>query len=114
MNAKISGIVRNTAEEEAEIARRIAENPDAAEWTGEDRANAKSTEELFPEAAKAAPKRQAGLDAGRAEYITLLLDQDTIDWFKAQTGEDEDTGGTRWLTLAEQTLQEHARREVKV
>ena len=34
--------------------------------------------------------------------------------FKAQTGEDGDTGGTKWMALAEKTLQEHARREAKV
>ena len=111
MNAKTGRIVRNTAEEEAEIARQIAENPDEAEWTDEVWANAKSTEELFPEAAKAARKRQADLDAGRTEYITLLLDRDTINWFKAQTGEDGETGGTKWMTLAEKTLREHARQE---
>ena len=109
MNAKTSRIVRNTAEEEAEIAHQIAENPDEAEWTDVDWANAKSTEELFPEAAKAARKRQADLDAGCTEYITLLLDRDTINWFKAQTGEDGETGGTKWMTLAEKTLREHAR-----
>ena len=111
MNAKTGRIVCNTAEEEAEIARQIAENPDEAEWTDEVWANAKSTEELFPEAAKAARKRQADLDAGRTEYITLLLDRDTINWFKAQTGEDGETGGTKWMTLAEKTLREHAQQE---
>ena len=111
MNAKTGRIVRNTAEEEAEIARQIAEDPDTREWTDEDWANAKSTEELFPEAAKAARKRQADLDAGRTEYITLLLDRDTINWFKAQTGEDGDTGGTKWMILAERTLREHARQQ---
>ena len=113
MNEKPGRIVCNTAEEEAEIVRQIAENPDEAEWTDEDWANAKSTEELFPEAAKAARKRQADLDAGRTEYITLLLDRDTINWFKAQTGEYGATGGTKWMTLAEKTLQEHTRREAK-
>ena len=53
-------------------------------------------------------------DNGRTEYVTLLLDHDTINWFKAQTGEDEDTEGTKWTTLAERALQEHARREAKV
>ena len=53
-------------------------------------------------------------DARRTEYVTLHLDRDTINWFKAQTGEDGDTEGTRWLTLAEKMLQEHARREAKV
>ena len=49
-----------------------------------------------------------------AWWPTLTLDRDTINWFKAQTGEDGDTGGTKWMALAEKTLQEHARREAKV
>ena len=69
MNAKTGRIVGNTAEEETEIAGRIAENPEEVEWTDGDWANAKSPEELFPRAAKAARKRQADLDAGRTEYI---------------------------------------------
>ena len=114
MTEKNPRIIYPTPEEDAEINRQIAEDPDTREWTEDDWANAKSTEELFPEAAKAARKRQADLDAGRTEYITLLLDRDTINWFKAQTGEDGDTGGTKWLTLAEKALQEHARREPEV
>ena len=114
MTEKNSRIIYPTPEEDAEINRQIAEDPDTREWTEEDWANAKSTEELFPEAAKAARKRKADLDAGRTEYITLLLDRDTINWFKVQTGEDGDIGGTKWLTLAEKALQEHARREAEV
>ena len=114
MTEKNSRPIYPTPAEDAEINRQIAEDPDNREWIEEDWASAKSTEELFPEAARAARKRQADLDAGRTEYITLLLDRDTINWFKAQTGEDGDTDGTRWTTLAEKTLQEHARREAKV
>ena len=98
-NANRPKLVRNTPEEEAEINRQIAEDPDAPEWTDEDWANAKSTEELFPEAAEAARKRKADLDAGRTEFITLLLDRDTINWFKAQTGEDGATGGNKVVHL---------------
>ena len=61
-----------------------------------------------------AKERQAALKAGLLEHVTITLDRDTINWFKAQTGEDGDTGGTKWLALAEKTLQEHARREAKV
>ena len=111
MTAKNSRLIYPTPEEDAEINRRMAEDPDTREWNDEDWANAKSTGELFPEAAEAARKRQGDLDAGRTEYITLLIDRDTINWFKAQTGEDGETGGTEWITLAEKTLREHARQE---
>lgn len=113
MTEKNSRLIYPTPEEDAEINRRTAVDPDSREWSEEDWSNAKSTEELFPEAAKAARKRQADLDAGRVEFVTILLDQKTIKWFKAQTGEDGDTGGTKWMALAEKTLQEHARREGK-
>ena len=106
--------MRNTPEEDAEINRQIAEDPDAPEWTDEDWANAITTEQLSPEFAKWARERKADLDSGRTEFITLLLDRDTINWFKAQTGEDGDTGGTKWFTLAEKALQDHARREAEV
>ena len=63
----------------------------------------------LPRGRQAARKRLADLDAGRSEYITLLIYRGTIEWFKAQMGEDGDIGGTKWLTLAEKALQEHAR-----
>ena len=110
MNANRINIVRNTPEEEAEIARQIAENPDEAEWTDEDWANAKSTEELFPEAAQWHRDHKAALAAGLIEQLTITLDRDTINWFKTQTGEDGPTGGTKWLILVERTLQNHAKR----
>ena len=100
MNANRPKLVRNTPEEEAEIARQIAENPDEAEWTDEDWANAVTTEQLSPEFAAWARERQTALDAGLIEHVTLTLDRDTIDWFKAQTGEDGESGGTRWMDLA--------------
>ena len=104
MTEKNSRLIYPTPEEDAEINRQIAEDPDTWEWTDEDWANAKSTEELFPEAAKAARKRKADLEAGRTEFITILLDRETINWFKAQTGEDGETGGTRWIDLLRTTL----------
>ena len=64
-------------------------------------------EEISPEAAKWHRERRAAFEAGLLERITLTLDRETIDWFKAQTGED---GGTRWMDLAEETLRQHAAR----
>ena len=108
MNRNAPRLVRNTPEEEAEIARQIAENPDEAEWTDEDWANAKTTQELSPEFAKWARERQDALEAGLIEHVTITLDRETINWFKAQTREDGETGGTKWMMLVEKTLREHA------
>lgn len=111
MNKKRPRIVRNTPEEEAEIARQIAEDPDTYEWTEEVWANAKSTSELFPEYVKWSAERKAALEAGLIQRVTITLDQETVNWFKSQTGEDGETGGTKWMMLLEKTLREHARRE---
>ena len=113
MNRNRLRLVRNTPEEEAEIARQIAENPDEAEWTDEDWANAKTTEELFPESYKWHKERKAALEAGLIERVTFTLDRETINWFKSQTGEDGETGGTKWMMLVEKTLREHVRREIR-
>ena len=112
MNKRKISLIRPTPEEEAEIAAQLAEDPDTYEWTDEDWANAKTTEELFPEAAKWHRERKAAFEAGLLENITITLDQETINWFKAQTGEDGETGGTKWMMLVEKTLREHARREM--
>ena len=113
MNDTGHKLIRNSPEEEAEIARQIEENPDEAEWTEERFANAKSMEGLFPEDAKAAGRRKTRLEAGSIEYVTIILDRYTIDWFKQQTGENGPTGGTKWIRLVEKTLQEHARQDMK-
>ena len=114
MNKSRANLVRNTPEEEAEIARQIVDNPGEAEWTDEDWAEAKTTKELFPQSFKWHEDRKAALDAGLIEQVTITLDRETINWFKTQTGEDGETGGTKWVILVEQTLQEHARRQGKV
>ena len=112
MNERRGGrLVHPTPEEDEEINWQIADNPDEAEWTDETWARAKSTEELFPEAAKQARERRAALEAGLIERITLTLDRETILWFKAQTGEDGERGGTEWMALAAETLRQHASRE---
>ena len=53
------------------------------------------------------------MDSGLIEQVTITLDRETINWFKAQSGEDGETGGTKWMILVERTLQEHAGREGK-
>ena len=113
MNANRPRLVRNSPEEEAEINRQIAENPDEAEWTDEDWAYSNTTQELFPEAYEWHKQRRAALEAGLIERVTITLDRETIDWFKAQTGEDGETSGTRWMMLLEKTLRQHAQREMQ-
>ena len=106
MNANRPRLARNTPEEEAEI----AEDPDTYEWTDEVWARAVTTEELSHDFAKWAGERQAALETGLLEHVTITLDRETIRWFKAQTGEGGETGGTKWMMLVEKTLQEHTRR----
>ena len=112
MNKKKLNLVRPTPEEEEEIAAQLAEDPDTYEWTNEDLANAQTTEELFPEAHEWALRQKKALEAGLIQRVTVTLDKETIAWFKAQTGEDGETGGTRWLELVAQTLRDHAQSHV--
>ena len=112
MNKKKLNLVRPTLEEEETIAAQLAEDPDTYEWTDEDWANAQTTQELFPEAHEWALRQQKALEIGLIERVTVTLDRETIAWFKAQTGEDGETGGTRWLELVAQTLRDHAQSHV--
>ena len=108
MNKRKLNLVRPAAEEEAEIAAQLAEDPDTYEWTEEDWANAQTTQELFPKAGEWAVRQEEALKDGLIQRVTVTLDRETIAWFKAQTGEDGETGGTRWLELVAQTLRGHA------
>ena len=107
-NERKLNLVRPNAEEETEIAAQLAEDPDTYEWTEEDWANAQTTRELFPEACEWAVRQKEALKDGLLRRVTVTLDRETIAWFEAQTGEDGETGGTRWLELAAQTLRDYA------
>ena len=112
MNRKKLNLVRPTAEEEKEIAAQLAEDPDTYEWTDEDWANAQTTQDIFPDVYEWTVRQQEALKSGLIERVTVILDRKTIAWFKAQTGEDGETGGTRWLGLVAQALQDHAQGHV--
>ena len=94
MNKRKLDLVRPTAEEEAEIAAQLAEDPDTYEWTEEDWANVQTTQELFPKACEWAARQKEALKEGLIQRVTVTLDRET--------------GGTRWLELAAQTLRDHA------
>ena len=108
MNKRKPDLVRPTAEEEAEISAQLAEDPDTYEWTDEDWGNAQTTWELFPEAHEWAVRQREAMRDGLIQQVTITLDRETIDWFRAQTGEDGDTDGTRWLELVARILRDHA------
>ena len=112
MNKNKLNLVRPTPEEESAIAAQLAEDPDTYEWTDEDWANAQTTQELFPETQEWALRQKKALEDGLIQRVTVTLDRETIAWFKAQTGEDGKTGGTRWLELVAQTLRDHAQSRV--
>ena len=95
-------IIMPTAEETKAI------DPDDFELDGAWFEGAKTTQELFPEAYERAVRQKEALKAGLIQRVTVTLDRETIAWFKAQTGEDGETGGTRWLGLVAQTLRDHA------
>ena len=65
--------------------------------------------ELFLEAYARAVRQREALKAGLIQRVNITLDRETIAWFKAQMGEDGETGGTQWLELVAQTLRDHAR-----
>ena len=77
-----------TDEEEAQIQRQIASDPDAPEATDEELAGARPFAEVFPEMAEAIRRGRGRprIDAPK-EAVTLRLDPDTLVKFKA-TGED--------------------------
>ena len=77
-----------TDEQEAEIQRQIASDPDAPEATDEQLAQAKPFTEVFPEIAEAIRRGRGRprLEAPK-EPVTLRLDPKTLAKFQA-TGED--------------------------
>ena len=109
MNKRRVEIARPTPEEEVEIAAQLVEDPDTYEWSSEDWESAKTTQELWPELARRTREQKAALKAGQIEQVTITLDRDTITWFKGQTGEEGETGGTAWLALVEEALQSYVK-----
>ena len=106
-------IIMPTAEESQAIDEQIASDPDDFELDDDWFEGAKTTKELFPEAYEQAVRQKEALKAGLIQRVNITLDRETIAWFKAQTGEDGETGGTRWLELVAETLRDHARADAE-
>ena len=91
-----------TDEEEAEIQRQIAEDPDDLEPTDEELAQAKPFAEVFPDLAESIRRgrgRPPKPDAKQA--VTLRLDPETVERFKRQ--------GPDWRARMSETLKRAAR-----
>ena len=95
-------IIQPSAEENEAIKKQIAEDSEDFELDAAWFEKAKPTSELFPEAYAQAVQREADLRAGRIENVQITLRRETIDWFKAHTGEDGETDGTAWIAMVEQ------------
>ena len=100
-------IILPTPEEDEAINAQIAADPDDFELDEEWFKNAKPTKELFPETYRWAMQRKADLEAGVIQNVQITLPAEVVAWFKSQAGLDDETGGTAWIELIEQTLQAH-------
>ncbi len=85
-----------TDEEEAEIQRHIAEDPDAPEWTAEDWANARPAIEVHPELVEWSLRRRGKQKAPTKEKVTVRLDSDIVAHFRE--------GGKGWQTRLNDAL----------
>lgn len=84
MSTKFKHIKPLTDEEEAEIQRQIASDPDAPEATDEQLAQAKSFAEAFPDLAESIKRSRGRPPVEKPlQQISIRLDPDVIAKFKA-------------------------------
>ena len=74
-------------EEDAEINRQIAEDPDDFEADEEWFKHAKPTAELFPELLERYHREKDDLESGRKERLRILVDKEVLDYFRNQGGD---------------------------
>lgn len=100
MNTKFSSKRPLSSEEETEIQKMIASDPDAPEATDEQLAQAKPFAEVFPELAESI-KRSRGRPAvdNPRQQISIRLDPEVIDGFKAK--------GKGWQSDVNAALRKH-------
>ena len=75
MHKRKLNLVRPADEEERKIAAQLAEDPDTYEWTDEDWANTKATQDIVPDTYEWAVRQQEALEAGLIERVTVTLDR---------------------------------------
>ena len=85
-----------TDEEEAEIQRQIAQDPDAPELTEEDWAQARPAIEVEPELVEWSLRTRGKQKAPKKELISIRLDPDITEYFR--------DSGPGWQTRLNDTL----------
>ncbi len=85
-----------TDDEEADIQRQIAQDPDAPELTEEDWARALPAIEVEPELVEWSLRRRGKQKAPTKELISIRLDPDITEYFRAS--------GPGWQTRLNDTL----------
>ena len=87
-----------TDEEEADIQRQIAEDPDDRAWTDENWAEARPAIEVHPELVEWSLRRRGKQKAPTKEKVTVRLDTDIVAHFRE--------GGKGWQTRLNDALRQ--------
>ena len=94
------GTIWPTDEEEAEIQRHIAEDPDAPEMTDEDWSRARPAIEVDPELVEWSRRRRGKQKAPTKRLVSIRLDEDIVAHFRST--------GSGWQTR----LNDRLRRDI--
>ena len=76
-----------SAEEDAEINRQIAEDPDDFEADEEWFKQAKPSAEIIPHILERYLQEKEDLESGRKERLRILVDKEVLDYFRNQGGD---------------------------